>query len=139
MQIQPYLFFDGRCEEAINFYVQQLGGQIEMLMRYQDMPEEARQEGTQHIDPQAIMHVSVIIGDSRLMASDGCPTDGDNTTAHQGYALSLNPASIEEGRDLFDKLAQDGDITMPYEPTFWAKGFGMLTDKFGVNWMINVE
>ncbi|HEI8866258.1 VOC family metalloprotein YjdN [Serratia sp. AKBS12] len=139
MQIQPYLFFDGSCEQAIDFYVQQLGAEVEMMMRYKEMPEQAKQEGGPEMDPESIMHACLRIGDSRLMASDGCPQEGDAAVTHKGYSLSLNPNDVEQGRELFHKLAQDGNITMPYQPTFWAKGFGMLTDKFGVNWMVNVE
>ncbi|MGB8664903.1 MAG: VOC family protein, partial [Serratia inhibens] len=70
--------------------------------------------------------------------SDSCPQDGADTS-HKGFSLSLNPNDVEQGRELFEKLSQGGQVTMPYGPTFWAKGFGMLTDQFGVNWMINVE
>ncbi|MNG34588.1 hypothetical protein D3C84_1211070 [compost metagenome] len=72
------------------------------------------------------------------MVSDGCPQDGSEAS-HKGFSLSLNPDNEEKGREIFNKLAAGGTVTMPYSPTFWAKGFGMLTDKFGVNWMVNVE
>ena len=140
MQIQPYLFFSGNCEQAINFYAETLGAEIVMVMRYKDMPEEAKQgNAPQDVDPDAIMHAHLKIGGSAFMASDGCSPDDDTKVSHKGFSLSLNPHSAEEGQRLFDKLAAGGVITMPYSPTFWAKGFGMLTDKFGVNWMINVE
>ncbi|CAI0715412.1 Uncharacterized protein conserved in bacteria [Serratia entomophila] len=139
MQVQPYLFFSGNCEQAINFYVQQLDAKIEMVMRYKDMPEEARQQGSPEANPESIMHARLLIGGGVLMASDGCPEDGAAGSPHKGFALSLNPSDSDQGRALFEKLSQGGQVTMPYQPTFWAKGFGMLTDKFGVNWMINVE
>ncbi|CAI1769125.1 Uncharacterized protein conserved in bacteria [Serratia liquefaciens] len=138
MLIQPYLFFNGNCEQAINFYQQQLGARIEMIMRYKDMPEEAKQGGPQDVNPESIMHARLLIGETALMASDGGPQDGGEAS-HKGFALSLDPSDVEQGRALFEKLAQGGQVTMPYQATFWAKGFGMLTDQFGVNWMINVE
>ncbi|AGP45070.1 Uncharacterized protein conserved in bacteria [Serratia plymuthica] len=138
MLIQPYLFFNGNCEQAVNFYAQQLGGKIEFIMRYKEMPEEAKQGGPQDADPESIMHARLLIGESALMASDSCPQDGADAS-HKGFSLSLNPKDVEQGRELFEKLSQGGQVTLPYGPTFWAKGFGMLTDQFGVNWMINVE
>lgn len=138
MLIQPYLFFNGNCEQAVNFYAQQLGGKIEILMRYKDMPDEAKQGNPQDVNPESIMHARLLIGENALMASDGCPQDGADAS-HKGFSLSLNPNDVEQGRDLFEKLSQGGLVTLPYGPTFWAKGFGMLTDQFGVNWMINVE
>lgn len=138
MVIQPYLFFSGNCEQAVNFYVQQLGATLEMMMRYKEMPEEAKQGNPQDVNPESIMHARLLIGETALMASDGCPQDGADAS-HQGFALSLNPSTVDQGRELFEKLSQGGQVTMPYQSTFWAKGFGMLTDQFGVNWMINVE
>jgi PhnB protein len=138
MVIQPYLFFSGNCEQAVNFYVQQLGATLEMMMRYKEMPEEAKQGNPQDVNPESIMHARLLIGETALMASDSCPQDGADAS-HKGFALSLNPSTVDEGRELFEKLSQGGQVTMPYQSTFWAKGFGMLTDQFGVNWMINVE
>jgi PhnB protein len=138
MVIQPYLFFSGNCEQAVNFYVQQLGATLEMMMRYKEMPEEAKQGNPQDVNPESIMHARLLIGETALMASDGCPQEGTDAS-HKGFALSLNPSTVDQGRELFEKLSQGGQVTMPYQSTFWAKGFGMLTDQFGVNWMINVE
>lgn len=138
MVIQPYLFFSGNCEQAVNFYVQQLGATLEMMMRYKEMPEEAKQGNPQDVNPESIMHARLLIGETALMASDGCPQEGADAP-HKGFALSLNPSTVDQGRELFEKLSQGGQVTMPYQSTFWAKGFGMLTDQFGVNWMINVE
>lgn len=138
MLIQPYLFFTGNCEQAINFYARQLGGNIEVMMHYQDMPAEEQQKGLANSDPQAIMHARLVIGDNVIMASDVCP-EQPGKQAHQGYALSIHCENIDKARDLFTRLAEGGTITMPFQPTFWASGFGMLSDKFGVNWMINVE
>lgn len=138
MLIQPYLFFTGNCEQAVNFYAQQLNGNIEIMMRYKDIPAEEQQNGPPNADPDSIMHARLVIGDNVIMASDGCPADPTGP-AHSGYSLSIRSESVEQGREVFNRLAQGGSITMPFQPTFWAKGFGMLTDKFGVNWMVNVE
>lgn len=132
MLIQPYLFFAGNCEQAVNFYAQQLNGNIEIMMRYQDIPAEEQQNGPPNTDPESIMHARLVIGENVIMASDGGPT-------HSGYSLSILSENVEQGEEVFNRLAQGGSITMPFQPTFWAKGFGMLTDKFGVNWMVNVE
>ena len=138
MLIQPYLFFAGNCEQAVNFYAQQLNGNIEIMMRYKDIPAEGQQNGPPDADPESIMHARLVIGDNVIMASDGCPADPTGPL-HRGYSLSITGENVEHGRDLFTRLAQGGSVTMPFQPTFWAKGFGMLTDQFGVNWMVNVE
>ncbi len=138
MLIQPYLFFSGDCEQAVNFYAQQLNGNIEILMRYKDMPAQEQQNGPPNTDPESIMHARLVIGDNVIMASDSCPQDSAKSSP-QGYALSIRSENVEKGRECFTRLAEGGTITMPFQPTFWAKGFGMLTDKFGVNWMVNVE
>lgn len=138
MLIQPYLFFTGNCEQAVNFYAQQLNGTIEIMMRYQDIPAEEQQNGPPNADPDSIMHARLAIGDNVIMASDGCPADPTGPT-HRGYSLSIRSENVEQGGDVFNRLAAGGTVTMPFQPTFWAKGFGMLTDKFGVNWMVNVE
>ncbi|WP_337261641.1 MULTISPECIES: VOC family protein [unclassified Serratia (in: enterobacteria)] len=138
MLIQPYLFFTGNCEQAINFYAQQLGGKIVVMMRYKDMPAADQQNGPPNVDPEAIMHVRLEVGNNVIMASDSCPAEpGD--LSHKGYSLSIKLDDVSQGRDLFTRLADGGNVNMPFQPTFWAKGFGMLTDQFGVNWMINVE
>ncbi|AHG22011.1 hypothetical protein Z042_22105 [Chania multitudinisentens RB-25] len=138
MLIQPYLFFTGNCEQAIHFYAQQLGGNIEIMMRYKDIPAEDKQNGPPNTDPESIMHTRLVIGSNVIMASDGCPEE-PGELSHKGYSLSINVDTVSQGRDVFTRLAEGGKVNMPFQPTFWAKGFGMLTDKFGVNWMINVE
>lgn len=138
MLIHPYLFFSGNCEQAVNFYAQQLSGNIEILMRYKDIPAQEQQSGPVDADPESVMHARLVVGDNVIMASDSCPQDSA-AQSHRGYALSINSENVEEGRRIFTSLAEGGTITMPFQPTFWAKGFGMLTDRFGVNWMVNVE
>ncbi|VTR29338.1 Uncharacterised protein [Serratia fonticola] len=103
-------------------------------MRYQDIPAEEQQNGPPNADPESIMHARLVIGDNVIMASDGCPADPGGPT-HSGYSLSILSEKRRERRGGVQPASQGGSITMPFQPTFWAKGFGMLTDKFGVNWM----
>ncbi|WP_255990133.1 VOC family protein [Chitinolyticbacter albus] len=133
MQVQNYLFFAGRCEEALAFYHDVLGAQIGYLMRFSDAPEGQQGDVAWR---EKVMHANVTIGETQLMASDGMPSQ---PVAMSGFSLSLSPATQEEGRRLFDALAEGGEVQMPYGPTFWAQGFGMLRDRFGVPWMVNVE
>ena len=133
MQVQPYLFFDGRCEEAIDFYRKALGAQVGMLMRWKDSPEPCP-EGT--IPPGSenkVMHASLQIGDTTVMASDGrC----GGAPTFQGFSLSLDAASDAEAKRLFDALSDGGQVQMPLGKTFFASSFGMVADRFGVSWMV---
>jgi PhnB protein len=133
MQVQSYLFFDGRCEDAIEFYKKTLGAKVEMLMRFKDSPEPA-QPGM--IPPGAedkVMHSSFRIGDTVLMASDGrClgkPT-------FQGFSLSLTVPNEAEAKRLFAALGDGGQVQMPLAKTFFSPQFGMVADRFGVSWMV---
>lgn len=142
MKVQPYLFFAGNCEAAINFYQTTLGATLQFLMRFGDMPtDEAHQEGCVSAsdfapNPNLIMHANLLIGESQIMLSDD-PSGSQH--AHTGYALSIACRDVAEGKRLFDALLEEGQVSMPWGETFWALGFGMLKDKFGVHWMINVE
>jgi PhnB protein len=132
MQVQPYLFFDGRCEEAIEFYRKAIGAEVAMLMRWKDSPEPP--EGT--IPPgneNKVMHASLRIGEATVMATDGRCT---GAPAFQGFALSLDAKSDAEARRLFDALADGGQVQMPLGETFFASSFGMVADRFGVGWMV---
>ena len=135
MPVQPYLFFDGRCEEAIDFYRRTLGAEASMLMRYKDMPGP-HQPGM--IPPGAeekVMHASLRIGDSEIMASDGrC----GGAPSFQGFALSITPRDEAEARRMFEALLDGGEVRMPLEKTFFSPCFGMVADRFGVTWMIYV-
>ncbi|WP_414451317.1 VOC family protein [Burkholderia sp. 22PA0099] len=138
MQVQPYLFFGGRCDEAIAFYRSAIGAEVQMLMRFKDAPPNPGQP----IDPASadkVMHANLRIGESQLMCSDGDVRPGAPQQVHDGYSLSLNPPGVDEGKRIFAALAEGGTIVMPFGPTFWALGFGMLRDRFGVHWMVNVE
>jgi PhnB protein len=132
MQVQPYLFFDGRCEEAIEFYRSKLGAEVEMLMRFKDSPEPHQHApGTDN----KIMHASVHIGNTTMLASDGRCLGQPN---FQGFALSLTAANDAEANRLFTALGEGGQVQMPLGKTFFASSFGMVADRFGVSWMVYV-
>ena len=133
MQVQPYLFFDGRCEEALTFYSQALGAQVTALMRYRERPEPPPPGNTMAGDK--IMHANLQIGETQIMASDGQrPGEG----LFKGFSLSITAATDAQARRLFDALADGGHIQMPFGPTFFATAFGMVADRFGVGWMVIV-
>ena len=139
MQIQPYLFFDGRCEEAIEFYRGALGAEVIMLMRFKDAPPEPKApEPNESCMPppgaeNKVMHASFRIGDTTVLASDGhC----QGKPSFQGFSLSLIVASEAEADRLFAALAEGGQVQMPLGKTFFSPRFGMVADRFGVSWMI---
>ena len=132
--IQPYLFFGGRCEEAIEFYTQALGAQLEMLMRHRDSPDPHPPGLLQPGFEDKVMHASLRIGEAVIMASDGC----DDKTRFDGFRLSLALPTEEGARRAFAGLSDGGTVQMPLTKTFWSPCFGMVTDRFGVGWMITV-
>ena len=132
MQIQPYLSFDGRCEEAIEFYRRTLGAKVEMLMRFKEAPEPGMSP------PEAgekVMHAALRIGDSIVLASDGRCL---GKPSFQGFALSLTATNEAEAGRLFAALADGGQVQMPLAKTFFSPSFGMVADRFGVSWMVYV-
>ena len=133
MSVQPYLFFGGRCEEALEFYRSALGAEVEMLSRFKDAPEPGMaQPGME----DKVMHASLRIGETILMASDGrC----DGEPRFDGFSLSIIVSNEEQAETVFNALAEGGEVTMPLEKTFWALKFGMVEDRFGVGWMVSVE
>jgi PhnB protein len=135
MQVQPYLFFDGRCEEAIEFYKQRLGAEVTMLMRFKENPEPPPPGTMPPGSEDKVMHANLRFGDTQVMASDGrC----SGQPSFQGFALSIPVTSVAEAERLFSALAEGGQVQMPLATTFWSPRFGMVTDRFGVAWMINV-
>jgi PhnB protein len=135
MQIQPYLFFDGRCEEAIEFYKSRLGAKVEMLMRYKESPEPPQPGMMPPGSENKVMHSSLRIGDAVLMASDGhCA----GKPSFQGFSLSLTARDEAEADRLFGALADGGQVQMPLGKTFFSPRFGMVADRFGVSWMVIV-
>jgi PhnB protein len=135
MNLQPYLFFDGKCDDALEFYKKAAGAQIKMLMRFNQAPDQSM------ITPGAenkVMHAQVQIGDATVLMSDGRCTGNTN---FQGFALAVTADTADtesEADKTFNALADGGKVTMPMAKTFFSPRFGMLTDKFGVGWMVLV-
>ena len=134
MAIEPYLFFNGRCEEAIEYYKKALGAEVLMLMRYKESPEPPPPGTVPAGWDNKVLHTSLRVGNANVMASDGC-SEGPN---FQGFSLSLTVASETEARRAFAALADGGQVRMPLTKTFWSPCFGMLADRFGVGWMVSV-
>jgi PhnB protein len=134
MHVQPYLFFDGRCEEAIAFYRHAVGAETLMLMRYGDAPGGAAQCPDGSTPPaDKVMHACLQIGDTQVFASDGF---SGGQPEFKGITLSLTAQDDAEARRLFDRLAEGGQVHQPLAPTFFASSFGMLVDRFGLSWMV---
>ncbi|SFS17095.1 PhnB protein [Dyella sp. OK004] len=136
MEIQPYLFFNGRCEEAIAFYREALGAQELMKMRFKDAPPGDGYQPSPEVADK-IMHATLAVGRTHLMMSDG--QGGEAEVAHSGFSLSITAADVASGEKYFNAMVKGGQVTMPFQKTFWTDGFGMLVDKFGVPWMVNVQ
>ncbi len=132
LAIQPYLFFEGRCEEAIEFYRRALGAEVVMSMRFKDSPDPGMCAAG---SLDKIMHATLRIGETVLMASDGrC----EGLKPFQGFALSLAVPNEATADRFFNALADGGEVQMPLMKTFWSPRFGMVADRFGVSWMVNV-
>jgi PhnB protein len=134
MQVQPYLFFDGRCEEAIEFYRKTVGAKVEMLMRFKEAPPPSGNSACMPADGEKVMHASFKVGDSTIMASDGmCSGKPD----FKGFSLAIAAKDDSEAKRYFDALSEGGDVRQPLTKTFFASSFGMVADKFGVGWMVS--
>ena len=133
MQLNAYLLFKGNCEEAFKFYEKLLGGKIEAMMPHEgtpagnSVPAEWRKK---------IIHARMVVGGQIIMGSDAPP---DHQQKPQGFSINISVEDPAEGKRLFDALSESGKVNMPYGETFWAKGFGMLVDRFGIPWMVNCE
>jgi PhnB protein len=132
--VQPYLFFEGKCEEAIEFYKKSLGAKVNMQIRYKDSPEPPP-PGCGPIDSNKVMHAQFQIGDTIIMASDGRAT---GQPKFEGFALSLTVKTEAEADKAFNALADGGKVEAPLARTFFSARFGMVEDKFGVFWMVLV-
>ena len=135
MKLNAYLFFDGRCDEALEFYRTALGAEIQMLMRFKDNPDPHQSEMTPPGGENKVMHATVRIGDSIIQASDGRCQGHPN---FQGFSLSLTVPDVAQAQKLFTALAEGGKVHMPLAKTFFSPCFGMLADRFGVSWMVYV-
>ena len=134
MAIEPYLFFNGRCEEAVEFYKEALSAEVLMLMRYKESPEQSPPGRVPAGWDNKVMHATLRIGDANVMASDGC-SEG---AIFQGFSLSLTAANESDAKRKFGALAEGGQVRMPLSKTFWSPCFGMVTDRFGIGWMVSV-
>jgi PhnB protein len=130
MSLEPYLFFEGRCDEALAFYRRHLGAEVEGLMRYKDAPGGQPCPGA---TPENVMHVRVRIGDSHFMASDG---NNSGSPRFAGFSLTLATSDDAEAKRKFDALCEGGQVVQPLSATFFASSFGMVVDKFGLSWMV---
>lgn len=133
MAIEPYLFFNGRCEEALRFYEHAFEAKIETVARFRQSPAPPPEELLPEGWLDKVMHASFLIGDARVMISDG---NTDEPAQFRGFALNVNFASEDEARRAFERLSDGGRVDMPIGPTFYAACFGMVTDRFGVQWMV---
>jgi PhnB protein len=136
MHVQPYLFFDGRCEEALEFYRRALGAEVTMLMRFKDNPDPPSPGMVPPGSEDKVMHASMRIGEATVMASDGRCL---GQPSFQGFSLSLRVPDVAEADRLFAALGDGGQVQMPLAKTFFSPRFGMVADRFGVGWMIIVE
>ena len=135
MQIQPYLFFNGRCEEAIEFYRKALGAEVERMMRFKESPDPMPPGMLAPGFENKVMHASLRIGGAVLMASDGMAA---GATDFKGFSLSIDAPDAAGVDRMFNALAEGGTVGMPLGKTFWSPRFGMVTDRFGVGWMVSV-
>ena len=138
MRVEPYLMFEGRCEEALDFYRRALGAEVKVLMRYKDNPDPAGAPGCADGSgggptPEMVMHAEFSVGQTTLMASDGM---GSGKAKFEGISLALSPASVADAERLFHALADGGQVQMPLGKTFFSQAFGMVADRFGVPWMV---
>lgn len=132
--IEPYLFYGGRCDEAIAFYQHAIGAEVEMVMRFNESPDPPPPGMVPDGFEEKVMHASLRIGGARVMLSDGC----DPELGFAGFSLAVSVEDEAEADRVFNGLAAGGNVTMPLCKTFWSPRYGMLTDKFGIHWMVMV-
>jgi PhnB protein len=135
MNIQPYLFFEGRCQEALDFYTKALEAKVEMVMRFKEKPEMMEDCGLSPEMGEKVMHSAFKVGGATLLAADGMMKE---QMVFKGFSLTLYVKDEAEAKQRFGALADGGEVTMPLAPTFYSPCFGMLKDKFGVHWMVIV-
>src|SRR5262245_28716418 len=135
MNVQTYLFFEGRCEEAIEFYRRAVGAEVRMLMRNKDSPEPPPADKVAPGSENKVLHAEFTVGESTILASDGYSS---GKPAFQGFSLSISVKDVATGEKVFRALSEGGQVTLPLTQTFFSPRFGMLTDRFGVGWMVNV-
>jgi PhnB protein len=129
VQVQPYLFFEGRCEEAIEFYRKALDAKVDVIMRYKEAPPSPGMK----MPPDKVMHAAFKVGDTQVLASDG---NCSGKPSFQGISLTVSARDDAHAKDMFSALAEGGRVTQPLTKTFFSSNFGMLNDRFGVGWMV---
>ena len=134
-QVQPYLFFDGKCEEALEFYKSALGAKVDMLMRFKESPDPVPPGMCAPGSENKVMHAAFHVGDTLVMASDGM---AGGKPEFKGFSLSVNAKDAADADRIFAALGKDGHVQMPFGKTFFSPRFGMVADKFGVGWMVIV-
>jgi PhnB protein len=134
--IEPYLFFNGCCEQAVEFYRKALGAEVQMMMRYKESPEPPKPGMLPPGFENKIMHASFRIGQTTVMASDGCSAEA---ASFNGFSLALSVPTTAEADRIFAALSDGGQVRMPLAKTFWSPRFGMVADRFGIGWMISVR
>jgi PhnB protein len=133
MNVQPYLSFEGRCDEAIEFYKKSLGAKVDMIMRFKECPDQSM---VTPASAEKVMHAALRVGDAQILMSDGrC---GGNANFN-GFSLAVSASSEADAERMFNALADGGQVRMPMAKTFFSPRFGMVADKFGVGWMVLVE
>ena len=135
--LNPYVNFPGNTEEAFTFYRSVFGGEFVMLQRFKDVPDLPNADKMSADDLNKVMHVALPVGSALLMGTDALESMGQSLTVGDNISLSIQPDSKEEADKLFTKLSEGGNVGMPLEDMFWGAYFGMVTDKFGIHWMIN--
>ena len=133
-QVEAYLYFGGRCEEALEFYASAIGASVEMVMRFSESPDPMPPGVLAPGFENKIMHASFRVGQARVMASDGC----DEGSVFSGFSLALSAKTNADATEMLEALADGGTIKMPLTKTFWSPLYGTLTDRFGINWMVMV-
>jgi PhnB protein len=137
VSINPYLNFMGRTEEAFNFYKSVFGGRFTVFQRFRDVPGGEKMAES---DQEKIMHIALPIGQGNiLMGTDALESMGQSITTGNNFYISITPESEAEADEIFNRLSGGGQVTMPLDTAFWGAYFGMLTDKFGVQWMVNFD
>lgn len=134
--VNPYLNFNGNCEEAFNFYKSAFGGEYLMVMRFKDVPAEYQMSEN---EGEKIMHISLPIGQGTILMGSDRPASMGQVTFGDNFSISINTESEEQANRLFYELSAGGQITMPLEKAFWGAYFGMFTDKFGMHWMVSYD
>jgi len=135
MQVQSYLFFSGRCEEAIEFYRRALGAEVQMLMRFKESPDPPPPGMVPPGFENKVMHAELRVGETTVMVSDGHSAGQPD---FRGFSLAIAVADAATADRVFNALAEDGQVQMPLGQTFWSPRFGMVTDRFGLAWMVSV-